>query len=384
MIYADNAATTKISDRVLEEMLPFLRELYGNASSLYSLGAKAKRAINRSRQQVATAIGANPAEIIFTSGGSEGNSWVLQNAAAFWSKKGDAPPHIITSAIEHPSVLNTCRVLEKRGASVTYLPVDRSGSISIAAVMSALHPETKLVTIMMANNEVGTIQPIAAIGKMLRCRGILFHTDAVQAVGHLPVDVKELHVDFLTASAHKFNGPKGIGFVYARSGTLLPQLVIGGEQEHGRRAGTENVAGIVALGSAIEENMSIMPDERERLFTLVRETAANLRATIPELSINADSADRLPGVLNVTFPSVSGEAMLHLLDLKGICISTSSACNSGKNEPSHVLLAMGLTTEQAMSSIRISFGRYNTLEEARAIAKAVCDAYWKIMGAKIS
>jgi cysteine desulfurase len=375
MIYADNAATTRISDTAFEKMLPFLREQYGNASSQYSLGIHAKRAIGQSRGQVADAIGADIAEIVFTSGGSEGNSWILQGVSALFREE---PIHIITSSIEHHSVLNACDILEERGIAVTYVPVDSNGRVSRDSVESALRPDTKLVSIMLANNEIGTIQPIQEIGKLLRAKSILLHTDAVQAVGHIPVNVRDMQVDFLTASAHKFNGAKGTGFLYIRDGMSLPQLVFGGEQEHGQRAGTENVAGIVALGYALEESISTMVSERERLTSLLRATADGLRAAIPELLINAENAERLPGTLNVTFPHASGESMMHLLDLKGVCVSTSSACNSGKDRPSHVLLALGQTEEQAKSSIRISYGKYNTADEAEKIVAAIGSAYAKI------
>lgn len=375
MIYVDNAATTRISNITFEKMLPFLRDQYGNASSQYSLGVRAKRAIEKARRQVADAISADISEIAFTSGGSEGNSWVLQGCSVLF--RGD-PIHIITSSIEHHSVLNACHTLEDRGISVSYLPVDSNGRVSADTVESALRPGTKLVSIMLANNEIGTIQPIQEIGKLLRGKNILFHTDAVQAVGHIPVNVKDLRVDFLTASAHKFNGAKGTGFLYIRSGVALPQLVFGGEQEHGQRAGTENVAGIVALGYALEESIANMLGEREKLKSFIRATADGLRAAIPELLINAENTERLPGTLNITFPHASGESMMHLLDLKGVCVSTSSACNSGSDNPSHVLLALGLTEEQAKSSIRISYGKYNTLDEVEKIVAAISGAYTKI------
>jgi cysteine desulfurase len=376
VIYADNAATTKISDFAFEMMLPFLREQYGNASSQYSLGVNAKRAVEQSRWQVAEAIGTDISEIVFTSGGSEGNSWVLQGVSIIFSGE---PIHIIPSSIEHHSVLNACHTLEDRKVFTTYLPADSNGRVSIDDVESALCPDTKLVSVMLANNEIGTIQPIQEIGKLLREKSILFHTDAVQAVGHIPVNVKDLQVDFLTASAHKFNGAKGTGFIYIRSGVDLPQLVFGGGQEQGYRASTENAAGIVALGYALEENISNMVSERERLTSLLQATANGLNAAIPGLLINAENAERFPGTQNVIFPHASGESMLHLLDLKGICISTSSACNSGKDKPSHVLLALGLTEEQTKSSIRISYGKYNTTEDAEKIVAAINNAYAKIM-----
>jgi len=376
MIYADNAATTKISELAFEQMLPFLRDEYGNASSQYSLGMKSKRAIENSRRQVAKAVGCDPAEIVFTSGGSEGNSWVLQSIPAlFYGEK----VHIITTNIEHHSILNTCRSLEEYGVEVTYLPVDSNGCVSISAVEAALRPSTKLVSIMLANNEIGTIQPIRQIGELLRNRNVMFHTDAVQAIGHLAVSVKELQIDLLTASAHKFNGAKGTGFLFIRDGISLPRYVFGGEQELGKRAGTENAAGIVALGCALEENVSMLKSESEKQRSLVRLTIKGLRASIPDIIVNAEAADRLPGTLNITFSNATGEAVMHLLDLKGICVSTSSACNSGKDEPSHVLLAIGLSEQQAKSSIRISYGRYNTTDEADEIVRAITKAYAKIV-----
>lgn len=376
MIYADNAATTKISDVAFENMLPFLREQYGNASSQYSLGTKARRAIGWSRQQVAAAIGAEPSEITFTSGGSEANSWVLRSIAKIYCNEA---VHIITSSIEHHSVLNACHALEECGIEVTYLPIDSNGCVSINDVKATIKPTTKLVSIMLANNEIGTIQPIEEIGRLLLERGILFHTDAVQAVGHIPIDVHSLQIDFLTASAHKFNGAKGTGILYKRLGLKLPPLVFGGEQEHGLRAGTENVAGIIALGCALEESVADIIEMKEKLSILVRITIKGLKEAIPGIHINGEGVKQLPGIVNVTFPYASGEAMMHLLDMKGICISTSSACNSGKDIPSHVLLALGLSEQQAKSSIRISYGRYNTVDEAEKIVAAISDAYSKIV-----
>lgn len=378
MIYADNAATTRISDTAFEKMLPFLREQFGNASSQYSLGAKARQAIELARQSVANAIGAEAAEITFTSGGSESNSWVLRGVVE--SLKGKAI-HIITSSIEHHSVLNACHALESEGVDITYLPVSRFGVVEIDSVIRAIRPDTKLVSIMLANNEIGTIQPIAEIGQFLREKDILFHTDAVQAVGHIPIDVNKLCVDFLSASAHKFNGAKGTGFLYSRSVSKLPQLIFGGKQEHGQRAGTENVAGVVALSFALNESLAEMVEVEERLKSMVALTAEGLRTSIPGIQINGEGVSRLSGTLNITFPHASGEAMMHLLDLKGICVSTSSACNSGKDGPSHVLLALGLTEEQAKSSIRISFGRYNTIEDAETIVDNIRKANTKIEGA---
>ncbi len=379
MIYADNAATTRISDSVLEKMLPFLCEQYGNASSQYSLGAKAKRYIEQARKQVAAAIGAEPPEITFTSGGSEGNSWVLRCLADTYRNE---PMHIVTTAIEHHSVLNACHSLEQTGIEVTYLPVDKTGRVSVDNVKAAIKPHTKLVSIMLANNEIGTIQPIEEIGRLLKGESILFHTDAVQAVGHIPVNVRDLQVDFLTASAHKFNGAKGTGILFKRSGLDLSPLVFGGKQERGLRAGTENVAGIVAAGYAIEESVGEIAYTAKRLKAMVEDTVNGIKETIPSVKINGDSEYRLPGTVNLCFDGVSGESLMHLLDLKGVCVSTSSACTSDKDEPSHVLLALGLTEQQAKSAIRISYGKYNCAEEVGKVATAVCDAYEKIVGTR--
>lgn len=376
MIYADNAATTKMSDIALEKMLPFLRDQYGNASSQYSLGIKAKRAIEFARNQVATALNALPSEIIFTSGGSETNNWVLRCVAdAFHG----APMHIITSAIEHHSILNACHALEKNGVEVTFLPVDHTGRVSVDDVKAAIKPHTKLVTIMLANNEIGTVQPIAEIGSFLKEENILFHTDAVQAVGHIPVDVNTLRVDFLTASAHKFNGAKGTGVLYKRADVRLLPLVFGGEQEHGIRAGTENVAGIVATGYAIEDSSEEMSELAESLSKMVAATICGVQEKIPTVQINGSTEYRLPGTVNLGFNNASGESIMHILDLKGICVSTSSACNAGKNEPSHVLLALGRSPQQAMSAIRISYGKNNSPDEVDKLITAIVDAYMKIV-----
>ena len=379
MIYADNAATTRISDSVFDKMLPFLRGQYGNASSQYSLGVKSKYAIEFARRQVAQAIGAEPSEIAFTSGGSEANSWVFHSIGEFYSNE---PTHIITSSIEHHSVLNSCHALEKKGISVSYLPVDSHGRVSVTDVEKTLRPDTKLVSIMLANNEIGTLQPISDIGRLLKDRGILFHTDAVQAVGHIPVDVITLCVDFLTASAHKFYGAKGTGILYKRSGLSLLPLICGGGQEYGFRAGTENVAGIVSAGYAIEESVELISTETQRLNRLIKLTVDGITKGVPSVRVNGDSSCRLPGIINLGFDDISGESLMHLLDLKGICVSTSSACNSGKNGPSHVLRALGLSDQKARSAIRISYGKYNTADEVKNVVSSVCDAYNKILTAK--
>lgn len=377
MIYADNAATTKLSNTVAEKMLPLLCEQYGNASSHYSFGLNARRAVENARKQVAVAIGAEPSEICFTSGGSEANNWVLRSISDKYRKES---MHIITTSIEHLSVLNTCHSLECSGIEVTYLPVDGAGLVLLEDVEKAIRSNTRLVSIMLANNEIGTIQPIAEIGRLLKGKGILFHTDAVQAVGRIPVHVNELQIDFLSASAHKFNGAKGTGILFIRAGLTLSPLILGGKQEHGFRAGTENVAGIVAAGHAIQESVEEMPETAKRLKSMINDTVVGIKEKIPSVRVNGNSQSRLPTLINLCFDGVSGESLMHLLDLKGICVSTSSACTSGNDDPSHVLLALGLTDQQAKSSIRISYGKYNCIEEVDKIVTAVFEAYKKIVG----
>ena len=340
---------------------------------------QAKRAVEQARRQVAEAIGALPSEISFTSGGSEANSWVLRGVADSFKNKSI---HIITTTIEHHSVLNACRVLETMGVEVSYLPVDSEGVTSVESLKGAIRPNTKLVSIMLANNEIGTIQPIAEIGMFLHAQGIWLHTDAVQAVGHIPVKVDEFHIDFLSASAHKFNGAKGTGFLYMRQGLSLPNLIFGGEQEHGYRAGTENVAGIVAMGAAIAESVGEMGKNAEKLQAMIQETIMIIREHVPAVRVNGKQQARLPGTINFGFDGVAGEVLMNLLDLRGICVSTSSACNSGKSEPSHVLRALGQNEQQAKSAIRISYGKYNTIADAAAVATAVCDSYDKIVKAR--
>ncbi len=376
MIYADNAATTKISESAFKKMLPYLKDQYGNASSQYAIGMHAKDAIEHARQQAANAIGANPFEIIFTSGGSEANNWIFRSVSEMYPNQAI---HLITSSIEHHSVLNTCHALEASGIEITYLPVNQKGVIAMNDLQTAIKPNTKLVSLMLANNEIGTIQPIAEIGKFLHGRDILFHTDAVQAVGHIPINVNELQVDFLSASAHKFNGAKGTGFLYKNSAQKILPMIYGGSQELGFRAGTENVAGIVALGYALEENIAAMQATASLLKILVDQTIKGILEKLPFVSMNGDYEKRLPGTVNLRFEGISGESLMHLLDLKGICVSTSSACNAGNDAPSHVLLALGQSEEQAKSAIRISYGRYNTLEEVDIIIENICNACNKIL-----
>lgn len=372
LVYADNAATTRVSDLAFDKMMPYFRDEYGNASSQYPLGRDSKKAIEFARQQIANSMNCKHSEIVFTSGGSEGNNWIFQRIPYLFNKK---KIHIITSTIEHHSVLNICKFLEKNGIEISYIPVDSQGNISIGEIEKAIRPETKLVSIMYANNEIGTIQPIGEIGNYLRSKKILFHTDAVQAVGHIPIDLNTLNIDFLTASAHKFNGLKGSGFAYIRNGIDLSNFIFGGSQEASKRAGTENVPGIVAMGYALEENIKILSYEKRKQAELVNATINLLKNNIEGISINAEDAIRLPGILNITFPSGTGDAIMNLLSLKNICISTSSACNSGKNNLSHVLRAIGLSERQIKASIRISYGRYNTLNDVDIITNAIINAY---------
>lgn len=368
LIYADNAATTQMSDIAYEKMLPYLKHQYGNPSSNYSFGTSIKAAVDHARKQVAVAIGAEPSEIFFTSGGSESNNWVISSI-----DQG----HIITSSIEHHSVINACISRENKGVDVTYLPVDNKGRISIELLKNAIRPDTKLVSIILANNEIGTIQPINKIGAFLRERDILFHTDAVQAIGHIPVNVKTLNVDYLTASSHKFYGPKGIGFLYKRNNVKLKPLILGGNQERNFRAGTENVAGIVATGYALTECIENLYQTNNYISSLSKVTIHNLKQKIPNTIINGDENCSLPGIINVLFNNVEGKSLMHLLDLNGICVSTSSACASEK--PSHVLRAIGLSDQQSKSAIRISYGKNNTMADAVQIVEALQKSYNKIL-----
>ena len=377
MIYADHAATTALSERALAAALPFFRENYGNASSAYSFGKQARKAVERAREQVACAVGAHAAEIVFTAGGSEGNNTVLRGVVeqAWQAKK---PVHIVVSTIEHPSILVTCRALERCGVEVSYLPVSKRGRVSSVSVIGALRTDTCLVSVMLANNEVGTVQPVAEIAEALAGRGIPFHTDAVQVVGHIPVDVRELGVTYLTASGHKFYGMKGTGFFYQKAGAELPALIVGGGQERGLRAGTENTAGIVALGEALTESCECMADEAVRLHGLVSCTVQEIREKLPEIRVHGEGGGHLPGLVNIGVPGVRSESLVHLLDLKGICVSAASACNAGTDVPSHVLLAMGYSEKEAMEALRISYGRETTEQDADDVVRAVVGAVEKM------
>jgi len=354
-IYMDNAATTATRPEVLEAMLPYFTQNNGNPRSIHAFGRDARRAIENARKQVAAALGCEPREVYFTAGGSESDNWAIR--CALQNKQGK---HIITSAIEHHAVLHTCEYMEKQGYEVTYLPVDEYGIVSVEDVKKAIRPDTALITIMAANNEIGTIQPIAEIGKIAKEAGILFHTDAVQAVGAVPIDVKKWNVDMLSLSGHKFHAPKGVGALYVRKGIRITNLIYGGAQERGLRAGTENLPGIVGLGKAIELAVAEIPEYTERLTKLRDKLIDGILASIPDVQLNGHRTQRLPGNVNVSVRYVEGEALLMRLDLAGIAASSGSACTSGSLDPSHVLLAIGLPHEIAHGSLRLSLGNDTT------------------------
>ncbi|MEG1676392.1 MAG: cysteine desulfurase NifS [Clostridia bacterium] len=360
IIYMDNAATTAVRPEVLETMMPYFTQYYGNPSSIHSVGRDARRAVENARRQVALAIGADAREIYFTAGGSESDNWAIRCAAAALANKGK---HIITSAVEHHAVLHTCAMLEKQGYRITYLPVDGEGLVKPQDVRNALCDDTVLITIMAANNEIGTLQPIAEIGKIAKAAGILFHTDAVQAVGAVPIDVNALQVDMLSLSGHKFHAPKGVGALYIRKGVKIKNLIYGGAQERGLRAGTENVPGIVGLGKAIELAVSELPEYTQKMTHLRDRLIDGILAEIPNVRLNGHRTLRLPANVNVSVRYVEGEALLMRLDLAGIEGSSGSACTSGSLDPSHVLLAIGLPHEIAHGSLRLSLGTENTDED---------------------
>ncbi|MGN0746377.1 MAG: cysteine desulfurase NifS [Aristaeellaceae bacterium] len=356
-IYLDNAATTAVSPEVLTAMLPYFTECYGNPSSIHSTGRDAHKAIDAARRQVAAAINADPAEIYFTAGGSESDNWAIKGTAFAKKDKGN---HIITTAIEHHAVLHTCQWLEKQGFEVTYLPVDENGLVSVEDVEKAITDRTILISVMAANNEIGTIEPIAEIGALARSRGILFHTDAVQAVGAIPLDVKAMNIDMLSMSGHKFHGPKGVGALYVRKGVRLDTLIAGGAQERGKRAGTENLPGIVGIGKAIEIATRDMEANAERLTRLRDKLIHGILENIPDVRLNGHPTRRLPNNVNVSVRYIEGEALLLRLDLAGIAGSSGSACTSGSLDPSHVLLAIGLPHEIAHGSLRLTLGTDTT------------------------
>ncbi len=359
-VYADNAATTKLSPAVLEAMMPYLTEEYGNPSSLYRFGNHAKRAIEQARKEVADVLGAEPFEILFTGGGTEADNWVKE---IMRSLKARGKNHFITSAVEHHALLHSAQRLQKEGFEVTFIPVDRKGQIDPEQVRAAIRPETGLVSIMFANNEIGTIYPIQEIGAICRQAGVLFHTDAVQAAGHLPINVKEMNIDLLSLSAHKFHGPKGVGAFYCRRGIPLPSLIDGGAQERGKRAGTENVAGIVGLGAALRLANEEMSEASARVSAMRDRLIDGILQTVPMCRLNGPRHNRLPGNCNISFLGIEGESLLLRLDLAGIAASSGSACASSSLDPSHVLLAIGLPHEVAHGSVRLSLSDYNTEED---------------------
>ncbi len=360
MIYLDNAATTKVSDRVFEAMKPYFCDIYANPSAIYGFAGKSRKGVDEAREQAAAMIGAKPNEIYFTAGGSESDNWAIKAAAEANQGKGK---HIITSRIEHHAVLHTCQYLEKQGFEVTYIGVDEYGVIRLDELKAAIRQDTILISVMAANNEIGTIQPLSEIGALAREHGILFHTDAVQAYGHIPVNVEELGIDLLSASGHKLHAPKGIGLLYIRNGVKLGSLIQGGAQERSRRAGTLNTAGIVGMGEAARIASEQMHVNIERVSALRDYLIGRILTEIPDSRLNGHWENRLPGNVNVSIPFVEGESLLILLDQKGICASSGSACTSGSLDPSHVLLAIGLPKELARASLRLTLSEETTKEE---------------------
>ena len=358
--YFDNSATTKLDEEVLKEMMPYLKENYGNPSSIYRIGRENKKAIEDAREKVAKVFNCDVNEIYFTGGGSESDNTIIRGIAYSYKDKGN---HIITSKIEHPAVLDTCKQLEKEGFEVTYIGVDENGILNLEELKNAIKPTTTLISIMFANNEIGTIEPIEEIGKIAKENNVFFHTDAVQAVGNIRIDVKALNIDALSLSGHKFYGPKGIGALYVKKGVKFDKFINGGHQERNKRAGTENVAGIVGLGKAIELAYKQLDEHNKKIKELRDYYVEQVKEKIPYIKINGDMEKRLPGNSNISFRFIEGEGLLLNLDLKGICASSGSACTSDSLDPSHVLLAIGLPHEIAHGSLRISIGKYNTKEE---------------------
>ena len=360
-VYLDNAATTKVRNEVVEAMLPYFTEYFGNPSSLHLFAREAGKGLDTARAQVAKALNVKPEEIIFTGGGSESDNMVLRGIPEAYKKKGK---HVITSAVEHHAVLHTLEAMEKEGrVEVTYLPVDEYGMVTAEQVEKAIRPDTVLVSIMFANNEVGTIMPIEQIGETCKKYGVLFHTDAVQAVGHVPVDVEKMHIDLLSLSGHKFHGPKGVGALYVRKGVRIPALILGGAQERRKRAGTENVPGIVGMGKAIELATAELEDNAAKMKVLRDRLIFGIPARIPDVKLNGHPTERLPNNVNFSIRFIEGESILLMLDLNGIAASSGSACTSGSLDPSHVLLAMGLPHEVAHGSLRLTLSEFTTPEE---------------------
>lgn len=374
-IYLDHAATTFVKEEVLKEMLPYFTEDFGNASTVYSLGQKCKLALDNARERTANSLGCEANEIYFTASGSEADNWAIKGVARANKKKGN---HIITSAIEHHAVLHTCKALEKEGFEVTYLPVDEYGLVSPEDVKNAIKDTTILVTIMYANNEIGTIEPIAEIANVAKEKGVLMHTDAVQAAGAVPINIKELGVDMLSLSAHKFNGPKGVGALYIRKGLRIENLIEGGAQEKGKRAGTENLAGIVGLASALELSTAAMEEKSQKLSKMRDYIIENIEKRIPYSRLNGHRTRRLPNNVNFSFEFIEGESLLLWLDINGIAASSGSACTSGSLDPSHVLLGIGLKHEIAHGSLRITLGDENTYEEIDYMLDKLCEIVEKL------
>lgn len=360
LIYLDHAATTAVHPEVLKEMLPYFTDKFGNPSSIYGFAANNKNKLTEARETIAGALGAKPEEIYFTAGGSESDNWALKCTAEAYGVHGG---HIITTKIEHHAILHTCKYLENRGYDVTYLDVDENGSLNLNTLEAAIRPDTVLISIMFANNEIGTIEPIKEIGEIAHRHGILFHTDAVQAFGQIPIRVDEMNIDMLSASGHKFNGPKGVGFLYIKKGLKLKSFIHGGQQERGRRAGTENVPGIVGIAKACEIAMTEMEERMKKETELRDYLIERILKEIPYTRLNGHSRKRLPNNVNISFQFVEGESILIMLDMAGICASSGSACTSGSVDPSHVLLAIGLPHEIAHGSLRLTLGYENTKEE---------------------
>lgn len=368
LIYLDNAATTKTAPEVVEAMLPYFTENYGNPSSVYEFAGVSKKAVTQSREIIAKALGANDNEIYFTAGGSEADNWALKATAEAYKSKGN---HIITTKIEHHAILHTAEYLEKNGYEVTYLDVDENGVVKLEQLKKAIRPTTILISVMFANNEIGTIQPIKEIGDIACQNGILFHTDAVQAFGQLPINVDECHIDMLSASGHKLNGPKGIGFLYIRKGVKIRSFVHGGAQERKRRAGTENVPGIVGLGAAVQRAMDTMEARTAQEIKLRDHLIGRVLKEVPYTRLNGHRSLRLPNNVNFSFQFVEGESLLIMLDMEGICGSSGSACTSGSLDPSHVLLAIGLPHEIAHGSLRLTLGEETTMEDIDFVVEVI-------------
>lgn len=376
MIYLDNAATTKTAPRVVEAMLPYFSEIYGNPSSIYELAQNAKSAVTQAREDIASVIGARAQDIYFTAGGTEADNWAIKAAYEAYKSRGN---HIITTKIEHHAVLHTCEYLEKtQGAKITYLDVDENGLVRPEDLEAAITPETILISIMFANNEIGTIEPIAEIGRIAKEHGILFHTDAVQAFGQVPIQVDEMNIDMLSSSAHKINGPKGIGFLYIRKGVKIRSFIHGGAQERKRRAGTENVPGIVGYGCAAKLAAETMQERTEKEIHLRDYLIGRIINEIPYVRLNGDPKRRLPNNVNVSFQFVEGESLLIMLDMEGICASSGSACTSGSLDPSHVLLAIGLPHEIAHGSLRMTLSAENTKEEMDLVVEKLKEIVEKL------